>query len=87
MKPQNSSYEAPAAVRYGTVRGLTASTLKCSPGGDHALSTPYAEFATGESDPAHHWVGAPGSPLNFSASRDAGGEFIDYDGCTVTPSE
>ena len=86
MKPQSNSYEAPVAVRYGTVRGLTASTLKCSPGGDHALSAQYAEFATGGTDPTHPWVGDPDSLLadspNFFASRDAAGDPIPYDGCT-----
>ncbi len=84
MKRHTKSYEPPAAVRYGTVRGLTASTLKCSPGGDHALSTPYAEFGTGQSDPTHHWLG--GGPLHGSPSRDSSGAYIPYDGCSMSDS-
>ncbi len=81
-------YEPPAAVRYGTVRGLTASTLKCSPGGDHALSAQYAEFGTGQSDPTHRWWGDPGTMDETSdngfASRDSTGAYIRYDGCHMS---
>ena len=91
MKPQTKSYEPPTAVRYGTVRGLTASMLKCSPGGDAQLSAQYAEFktVTGSGDPAsHRWWGVPDTLVDTSdngfASRDGDGVYIHYDGCDRT---
>ena len=32
-------YEAPTIVRYGSVAGLTASAVKCTPGGDTGLAS------------------------------------------------
>ena len=37
------AYEAPTVVRYGTVAGLTSSTLKCSPGADDLGGKDYFE--------------------------------------------
>ncbi len=39
-------YEAPTIVRYGSVAGLTASTIKCTPGTDWGLSGPTHIAAT-----------------------------------------
>ena len=93
MIAQSKSYAPPAAVRYGTVRGLTASTLKCSPGTDSMLSQRYAEFrliSTGKQvwvlDPST--AAAEGGHPQFLDARDGdgtldGNNLIFPSGCTL----
>ncbi len=87
MAIQLKSYVPPAAVRYGTVRGLTASTLKCSPGTDQALSSQsWAEFADGNWH-VNRFTIDPNGNNNFAdvfPSRDAAGELVVPDGCITT---
>ena len=46
-------YSAPTLTRIGTVAGITASDIKCSPGTDFAYKTRWTHPVT---DPFTHWT-------------------------------